>query len=108
MLVLQLLDLRLDGEITKLEFEQKRSDLELDQAKLSKRVDDSQALMDQGEDGGVEVKDEVPASGARKVVEDVVLGVHLTPGSAEVDEHDSAEARLPSGVAVEARRADRQ
>ena len=45
-----LLDMRLDGELTKDEFQEKRAALEVEQAKVTKKLEQSQALLRQGED----------------------------------------------------------
>ena len=46
----RLLELRLDGEITKEEFQEKRAALELEQAKATRKLEQSQVLIAQGED----------------------------------------------------------
>ena len=45
-----LLDMRLDGEITKDEFQEKRSAFDVEQAKVTKKLEQSEALLRQGED----------------------------------------------------------
>ena len=101
-----LLDMRLDKEITKDEFSEKRATFDIEQAKVTKKLEQSDALLRQGEDDlgrALALANQLPKlwaqadeDGRRKVLE-AVFEAFVVEGKRVVD----VEVRAPYGWLVD-------